>query len=97
MNRSNLGRGTASLWNVCFDLYKGWLGVEGAEPLTILCIIIGGGGGGLFLAGEDFGRMCDHPFPACAFFFFFSFEVKISSRTLVPLFRPGSIHSGSAS
>ena len=28
----------------------------------------GGGGGGFFLAGEDFGRMLDHSFPACASF-----------------------------
>ena len=28
------------------------------------------GGGGFFLAGEDFGRMFDNLFPACAFFFF---------------------------
>ena len=26
----------------------------------------GGGGGGFFLAGEDFGRMSDHPFPTSA-------------------------------
>ena len=30
-----------------------------------------GGGGGFFLACEDFGRMFNDPFPACAFFFFF--------------------------
>ena len=35
-----------------------------------------------------------HPTPA---FFFFFFEVEISSRTLIPLFRPGSVHSGSTS
>ena len=29
-------------------------------------------------------------------FFFFFFEVEISSRTLIPLFRPGSVHSDSA-
>ena len=29
--------------------------------------------------------------------FFFFFKVKISSRKLIPLFRPGSVHSGSAS
>ena len=40
----------------------------------------GSGGGGSFLACEDFGRMFDQSFPACAFFFFF-FEVKISTRT----------------
>ena len=28
---------------------------------------------------------------------FFFFKVEISSRTLIPLFRPGSVHSGSAS
>ena len=56
----------------------------------------GGGSGGFFLACEDFGRMFDHSFPACAFFFFF-FAVEISKRTLILLFRPGSVHSGSAS
>ena len=30
----------------------------------------GGNGGGFFLAFEDFGRMFDHSFPACVFFFF---------------------------
>ena len=34
--------------------------------------------------------------PACVFFFFF-FKVEISSRTLIPLFTPGSVHSDSAS
>ena len=28
-------------------------------------------GGGFLLASEDFGRMFDRSFPACAFFFFF--------------------------
>ena len=50
------------------------------------------GGGGFFLACEDFGRMFDNSFPACAFFF----KVEINSRTLIPLFRPGLVHSGSA-
>ena len=55
----------------------------------------GGSGGGFFLAcAEDFGRMVDHSFPACAFFFF---EVQISLGTLIPLLWPGSVHSGSAS
>ena len=31
----------------------------------------GSGGGGFFLAGEDFGRMFNHSFPVCIFFFFF--------------------------
>ena len=35
-----------------------------------------------------------HPPPV---FFLFLCEVVISSRTLIPLFRPGSVHSGSAS
>ena len=54
----------------------------------------GGGGGGFFLACKDLGRMFDNSFPACAFFFF---KVEISSHTLIPLLRPGSVHSGSAS
>ena len=37
----------------------------------------GGGDGGFFLACEDFGRVFDSSFPACAFF-----KVEISSRTL---------------
>ena len=36
------------------------------------------------------------PFIPCLPFFFF-FKVEISLRTLIPLFRPGSVHSGSAS
>ena len=59
------------------------------------------GGVGFFLACEEFWRMFDNLFPACAFKFFFFLmmflNVKISSRTLVLLFRPGSVHSGSAS
>ena len=51
--------------------------------------------GGFFLACEDFGRMFDHPFPVCAFSFLF--EMEISSRTLVLVFMPGSVHSSSAS
>ena len=48
---------------------------------------------GFFLACEDFlGR--SFSFPVCAYFFF---KVEISSRTPIPLFRPGSVHSGSAS
>ena len=37
--------------------------------------------------------MFDNSFPACAFVFL----VEISSCTLIPHFRPGSVHSGSAS
>ena len=51
-------------------------------------------GGSFLLACEDFGRMLDNSFPACAFFFF---KVEISSHALFPLFKPGSVHSGSAS
>ena len=49
----------------------------------------------LFLTCEDFERMFDNSLPACAFLYFFL--VEISLRTLFPLFRPGSVHSGSAS
>ena len=48
-----------------------------------------------------FGRMSNHSFPACtffsSFFLFFFFTVEISLRTFIPLFMPGSVHSGSAS
>ena len=47
---------------------------------------------GFFLLCEDFGRMCHHPFPACAFF-----KVEISSRSLIPIFTSGWVHSGLAS
>ena len=44
-----------------------------------------------------FARMFgEWPFMPCLHFFFF-LEVEISSRTLIPLFMPGSVHSGSAS
>ena len=53
------------------------------------------------LAREDSGEMFDHSFPACALFFFFwggwRGAMAIIWRTLIPLFMPGSIHSGSAS
>ena len=55
---------------------------------------------GFLLVWEDFGRMFDNSFPACDFLlfflFFFFFKVEINSRTLLQLFRPGSVHSGSA-
>ena len=58
----------------------------------------GSGGGGFFLACGNLGRMFDHSFPACAFLFIYLFfEAEISSRTLIPLFMPGSVHSGSVS
>ena len=59
-----------------------------------VCVVTSGGGGGFFLALEDFGRVFDYSFPACAFSFFRSF-LEISTRTLIPLLRPGSVHSGS--
>ena len=56
------------------------------------------GCGGFFLVCENFGRMFDHSFAACAVvYLFIYFEVEISSGTLIPLFVPGSVHSGSAS
>ena len=42
--------------------------------------------------------MFDNLFPACALYLFiFFFSVEIGSRTLIPLFTPGSVYSGSAS
>ena len=59
----------------------------------LLYLLFTGGGGGFFLMCEDFGRMFNSSFPACVFFFFF--KVEISSRTLIPLFWPESVQSGS--
>ena len=47
----------------------------------------------LFPGRQGFGRMFDNLFLACTFFF----KVEISLHTLIPLFKPGSVHSGSAS
>ena len=49
-------------------------------------LVGGGGGGGFFLACKDLGRMFDHSFPACIFFFFF--KVEISLCKLISLFMP---------
>ena len=50
--------------------------------------VVAFGGGSFILACEDFGRMFDNSFPACTFFVL---------KWRFPLFRPGSVHSGSAS
>ena len=52
-----------------------------------------GGGGGFFLACKEFGRMTIHSPPVL----FFYFLVEISLHKLIPLSRPGSVHTGSAS
>ena len=51
----------------------------------------------LFPLLQGFWRMFYHSFPACAFFSLSFFKVEISSCTLIPLFRPGSVHSSSVS
>ena len=51
-------------------------------------------GGDFFLTSKDIGRMFDNSFPACAFFFFLNEDLLMQ---IIPLFRPGSVHSGSAS
>ena len=53
--------------------------------------------GGLYRAcDEDFGENV-RPFIPRLLFFFFFFDVEISSRTLIPLFVPGLVNSGLAS
>ena len=58
--------------------------------VCLFCFACKGGGGGFFLAFEDLGRMYDirdlH-----------FLKAEISSRTVIPFFMPGSVHSGSAS
>ena len=53
-----------------------------------------GGSGGFLFACEDFVGECSTIHSPPALFFFFFFKVEISSCTLIPLFRPGSVHSG---
>ena len=48
----------------------------------------------IVLTCEDLGRMFDNSLPICSFVLF---QVKIRSRTLIPLFRPGFVHNGSVS
>ena len=72
-----------------------FLRIAGFSSLTdCSCVQRSTYGGGFFLTCDDFGRMFEHSFPACTFFYI---KVEISSHTLIPLFRPGSVHSGSAS
>ena len=57
-------------------------------PPMEMDVCVCGGGGGFFLTCEDFGGRLDHSFdPRLRFF-----KVEISSRILIPLFRPGSVH-----
>ena len=67
------------------------------RPVVVVVVVVAAAAVvvALFLACEDSGRIFDHSYPAFAFFFFF--RVESSSRTLIPLFMPGSVHSGSAS
>ena len=72
-----------------------WMCPRQGSTLFYNCFCWTLGGGGFFLVYEDCGRMFDNSFPTCAFSFFF--KVEISSRKRIPLFRPGSVHSGSVS
>ena len=50
------------------------------------------GGGGIFSLARIWGECSTFHSPPALFFF----NVEISLRTLIPIFRPGSVHSGSA-
>ena len=50
----------------------------------------------LFPRLRRFGGMFDHSFCFVVVVCLFVFEVDVGSRTPIPLFRPGSVHSGSA-
>ena len=52
---------------------------------------------GFFLACEDLGECTTIRSPSALFVVVVIFQMDISSHTLIPLFRPGSVHSGSAS
>ena len=71
--------------------------IEKCIIIIIVIVVVGGGGGsgGFILVCRDFGRMFYHLCPTRAFFPLP--EVEISSCTLIPLFMPESVDSGSAS
>ena len=52
---------------------------------------------GFFSCLQGFWENVQPSFSTCTSFFFFFFKVEISSRTLIPHFRPGFVYSGSAS
>ena len=60
-----------------------------------LFVVVVSNGGSFFIACEDLGMMLEALIPLLRFFFFF-FEVEVSSRALITLFMPGSVQSGSA-
>ena len=77
-----------------------WVRIVGGTWPFYVKAICGRGGAhikddGFLPACEDFGDMFDHSPPA--FFLYLYLEVEITSRTLISLFVPGSIHSGSSS
>ena len=73
-----------------------WKKKRGKSVRTFFVVVVEyGGAGGFFLTCKDLERMFDHSFPACTFLFVFVFEVEISSCTLILLYTPGSVHSGS--
>ena len=63
----------------------------GLVDLDIVTVTNAVSGGGFFHASEDLGE-CSIVHSLSAPFFFF--EMEISLRTLIPLFMPGSVHSG---
>ena len=85
-------------WLPCLSSQHGWWNGKTNKQIKTLCTCLVPAdtcyGGVFYLACKDLGRMFDYSFPACAFFFF---KVEISLRTLIPLFRPESVHNGSAS
>ena len=74
-----------------------------AFKTAAMCYCDGGSGGGFFVAYEDFGaRFLMNQFPCALYLVIYSFIYlfifsRNHSRTPVSLFKPGSVHSGSAS
>ena len=65
-------------------------------PPDVIGLLVLSWFGGFCLACDDFGEYVRQFIPRL-WFFFFLLEVEINSGTLLPLFWPGSVHSGSAS
>ena len=73
-----------------------WDGIESVDDMKKSChmaeLV-----GPFFPAAVIWGEGSPMHFPPALFFFFFLNNVEISSRTLIPLFTPRLIHSGSTS
>ena len=86
-----VNQNSEALHNTCWLYRHQPIKHSKAAPLDTLVVVVVAFSSLARIWGEC---LINHSLPVLFFFFF---KVEISSCTLIPLFRPGSIHSGSAS